>query len=324
MAKIFYVVEKAEDYITAHFFKTEKEALTYGIAEFPDFDMFDEPMEDSENGVYLHGDSIDFKKGILFSFEEGLSYVQAMDEDEAREYSNDLGEEGATIFFDKFTKGMYGYLGNGADGKGRKWDWDGGRFNESKIQNTRKLKFVKLFEEFINTSGFLKIFIGHAYDRQQEQYAKKFAKTRSEKELSFMKSLECAKTPNKAFKKQLKKVEEMISWHETEIKKQGIVIKKAIKDSKEFKKDPNTKKAMAMAEELSQNIGSDGVGRPSKIKYGYDYEWKTWDLTSSDELAGDKFVADIFKEWEAESAKAEKMDDQFWKYTETLELASYS
>ena len=133
MAKIFYVVEKADDYISAHFFKTEKEALTYGIAEFPDFDMFDEPMEDDENEVWLHGDSIDFKKGILFSFEEGESHVQSMDEDEAREYSDDLGGDGATIFFDKFTKGMYGYLGNGADGKGRKWDWDGMRFNESLV-----------------------------------------------------------------------------------------------------------------------------------------------------------------------------------------------
>ena len=141
MAKIFYVVEKADDYISAHFFKTEKEALTYGIAEFPDFDMFDEPMEDDENGVWLHGDSIDFKKGILFSFEEGESHVQSMDEDEAREYSDDLGGDGATIFFDKFTKGMYGYLGNGADGKGRKWDWDGMRFNESLV--TEKFNFSK-------------------------------------------------------------------------------------------------------------------------------------------------------------------------------------
>ena len=141
MAKIFYVVEKADDYISAHFFKTEKEALTYGIAEFPDFDMFDEPMEDDENGVWLHGDSIDFKKGILFSFEEGESHVQSMDEDEAREYSDDLGGDGATIFFDKFTKGMYGYLGNGADGKGRKWDWDGMRFNEPLV--TEKFNFSK-------------------------------------------------------------------------------------------------------------------------------------------------------------------------------------
>ena len=150
MAKIFYVVEKAGDYTQCNFFKTEKEALAYGIAEFPDFDMYDEPMEDVEDDAWFHGDKLDFQKGILFSFEEGSAYVQAMDEDEAREYSNDLGEEGATIFFDKFTKGMYGYLGNGADGEGWKWDWDGGSFNESKIQNTFKHKHVKLFEEFIN------------------------------------------------------------------------------------------------------------------------------------------------------------------------------
>tara|TARA_B110000208_G_C11576461_1_gene360851 strand:- start:83 stop:709 length:627 start_codon:yes stop_codon:yes gene_type:complete len=174
------------------------------------------------------------------------------------------------------------------------------------------------------TGGFLKTFIGRVEYAYSAEYAIKFAKTESEKELSFMKSLECAKNPNKAFKSALKEVEKMISWHEREIKKQGIEIKKAIKDSEELKKDPNTKKAMAMAEELSQNIGIDGAGKPSKIKYRYTYEWKAWDLTPSDKLACDKFIADIFKEWEAEAAKAEKMDAKFWKYVDTIELASYN
>jgi len=149
MAKIFYVVEKAGDYTQCNFFKTEKEALAYGISEFPDFDMFDEPREDLEDDAWFHGDKLEFKKGILFSFEEGSAYVEAYDEDEAREYcSDDIMSDGAAIFFDGFTKGMYGYLGNGADGKGRKWDWDGGRFNESKITKTT-LKHVKLFEAFV-------------------------------------------------------------------------------------------------------------------------------------------------------------------------------
>jgi hypothetical protein len=63
--------------------------------------------------------------------------------------------DGAAIFFDGFTKGMYGYLGNGADGKGRKWDWDGGRFNESKITKTT-MKHVKLFEAFVNEAVNIK------------------------------------------------------------------------------------------------------------------------------------------------------------------------
>lgn len=142
MAKIFYVVEKGGDYAQVNFFKTEKEALTYGIAEFPDFDMFDEPMEDDENEVWLHGDKLDFKKGILFSFEEGEAYIQPMDEDEARTYCND--ENSSAIFFDGFKKGMYGYLGSAADGKGYKWDWDGYDINES--------KYVPTFEQFIKES----------------------------------------------------------------------------------------------------------------------------------------------------------------------------
>ena len=168
MAKIFYVVERHADYAKVDFFKTEKEALTYGIAEFPDFDMFDEPMEDDENEVWLHGDSLTFKKGILLSHEEGDVYVQAMDEDAAREYVVEDLEEAAAIFFDGFTRGMYGYLGNGADGKGIKWDWDGDDINESN-KNILKMKNIKTFEAFttekattetvteaINASGYIK------------------------------------------------------------------------------------------------------------------------------------------------------------------------
>ena len=192
------------------------------------------------------------------------------------------------------------------------------------------MKHLQLFEAFVasqklnEASGFIDISAGNAYRAYMEEYAWKFSKTRSEKELSFMKSLECAKTPNKAFKGQLKEVEKMISWHEREIKKQGIEIKKRIIDFKEFKKDPNFKEAMDMVEELSQNIGINGAGKPSKIKYRYTYEWTDWDLTPSDELACDKFIADIFKEWEAESAKAKKMHAKFSEYVDTIELASYN
>ena len=74
MAKIFYVRERSGDYTQINFFKTEKEALEYGISEWPDFDMFgDEEDEDDaydeDNDAWWVGDSIDIKKGVLFSFE---------------------------------------------------------------------------------------------------------------------------------------------------------------------------------------------------------------------------------------------------------------
>ena len=137
MAKIFYVREKSDDYAQINFFKTEKEALAYGISEWSSFDMFGDPDDeedsyDEDNDVWFEGDSINTKSGILFSFEEGSVYLQAMDEADARQYVQDeVGEYGAAIFFEGFKKGMYGYLGNGADGKHYKWDWDGMDINES-------------------------------------------------------------------------------------------------------------------------------------------------------------------------------------------------
>jgi len=134
MAKIFYVKENTPDYAQCHFFKTEKEALEYGISQLPQFDMFGEPANDEEadGEEWYTGASLTFKKGILFSQEQGSVYVQAMDEDAAREYVvEDAGEYGAAMFFDGFKKGMYGYLGNGVDGRGFKWDWDGDDINEN-------------------------------------------------------------------------------------------------------------------------------------------------------------------------------------------------
>ena len=74
MAKIFYVTEKTNDYTQAHFFKTEKEALAYGISEWSDFDMFGDPDSeedsyDEDNDTWFEGDFINTPSGILFSFE---------------------------------------------------------------------------------------------------------------------------------------------------------------------------------------------------------------------------------------------------------------
>ena len=147
MAKIFYVTEKTPDFTLAHFFKTEKEALAYGISEWSDFDMFGDPDSeddsyDKDNDVWFEGDWINTPSGILFSFEEGRAYLQSSDDEEARKYvKKEVGSDGAAIFFDKFKKGMYGYLGNGADGKGFKWEWDGDEINESLV--TEKFNFSK-------------------------------------------------------------------------------------------------------------------------------------------------------------------------------------
>ena len=153
MAKIFYVTEKTDDYTQAHFFKTEKEALAYGISEWSDFDMFGDPDSeddsyDEDNDTWFEGESITTPSGILFSFEDGRAYLQSSDDDEARKYvKKEVGSDGAAIFFEKFRKGMFGYLGNGADGKGFKWEWDGDEINESESGRN-----VPTFEEFTNTA----------------------------------------------------------------------------------------------------------------------------------------------------------------------------
>jgi hypothetical protein len=152
MAKVFYVVENAPDYSQVNFFKTEKEALEYGISQLPQFDMYGDPMNDEEadGEEWYTGDSLTFKKGILYTVEDGDVEVRAMDEDDAREYVTGLDDESyVAMFFDGFTKGMYGYQGTAADGKGYKWDWDGYDINES--TSTGRLKHVKLFEQFTKT-----------------------------------------------------------------------------------------------------------------------------------------------------------------------------
>lgn len=148
MAKVFYVVERADDYVQANFFKTEKEALAYGISEFPDFDMFDEPMEDEDNGGWYTGDKLEFKEGVLFMFHEADWSIEAIDEAAAREEVGETENFGA-IYFDGFKKGTYGYLGNGADGKGYKWSADDDGISESeKTKIEYKMKNIKTFEAF--------------------------------------------------------------------------------------------------------------------------------------------------------------------------------
>lgn len=148
MAKIFYVVENAPDYSQVNFFKTEKEALEYGISQLPQFDMYDDPMNDEEadGEEFYHGDSLTFKKGILYTVEDGEVEIEAIDEDAAREKAEGLDEYAVAIFFDGFKKGMYGYQGRAADGKGYKWDWDGYSINESFKSN------VPTFNQFIKES----------------------------------------------------------------------------------------------------------------------------------------------------------------------------
>ena len=141
MARIFYVVEVHGDYTQANFFKTDKEALAYGIGEFPDFDMYDEPMEDEENEVWISGDKLEFKKGFLFSSENGHWTIDEADDASAKKEVEGFDEGFSAIYFDGFKKGAYGYLGNGIEGKGYKWSADDDGIDESK-------RSIPTFEEF--------------------------------------------------------------------------------------------------------------------------------------------------------------------------------
>lgn len=152
MAKVYYVVENAPDYSQVNFYKTEKEALEFGLSQIPNFEMGEEPMNDEENDgeEWFHGAELTFDKGILYTVADGEVEVEAIDEDAAREKCLE-NEDAVAIFFDGFTKGMYGYQGRDADGKGYKWDWDGFDINESNTSSIKhKIKHVQLFEQFIN------------------------------------------------------------------------------------------------------------------------------------------------------------------------------
>jgi hypothetical protein len=156
MAKVYYIVENAPDYSQVNFYKTEKEALEYGLSQIPNFEMGEEPMNDEENDgeEFFHGDELTFKKGILYTVDYGEVEVEAIDEDDAREKVQQ-NEDAVAIFFDGFTKGMYGYQGTAADGKGYKWDWDGHDINESNTSSTKhKMKHVHLFEQFVNEKAY--------------------------------------------------------------------------------------------------------------------------------------------------------------------------
>lgn len=154
MAKVYYVAENAPDYSRVNFYKTEKEALKFGLSQIPNFEMGEEPMNDEENDgeEWFHGAELTFDKGILYIVDNGDVTVEAIDEDAAREKAQELEDNGVAIFFDGFTNGMYGYQGTAADGKGYKWDWDGYDINESSTSSTKhEMKHIKLFEQFSKT-----------------------------------------------------------------------------------------------------------------------------------------------------------------------------
>ena len=155
MARIFYVSEKNRDseYTQINFFKTEKEALRYGISQWPDFDMFGDPdsKEDSydeDNDTWWEGESIELRgDGLLMSWEEDRVYLQSADDEEARKFvkSSKHWKRGSAIFFDSFKRGMYGILGNRTiEGKGYTWTFENGKVNESYTE----MKHLQSFKEY--------------------------------------------------------------------------------------------------------------------------------------------------------------------------------
>lgn len=180
MAKVYYVVENGPDYSQVSFYKTEKEALEFGLSKIPNFEMGEEPMNDEENDGddFFHGDELTFNKGILYTVESGEVTIEAMDEDDAREQVQQ-NEDAVAIFFDGFQKGMYGYQGRGADGKGYKWDWDGSDINESNASSTnRKMKHIKLFEQFVKEAK-MDLFPGYNNGLEANEYEKQLRKALS-------------------------------------------------------------------------------------------------------------------------------------------------
>ena len=147
MAKVFYVINHNEGEGGVDFFKTEKEALAYGKKQFEQFEIGKE-VKDEDDTTYI-GDSLTFKKGILFSIESAGVKLQAMEDADAREYSLDLEDDGSTVFFEGFVKGMYCILGREVTGKGIKWDFTGDDINENEVKSS--FKYMQTFESFTRT-----------------------------------------------------------------------------------------------------------------------------------------------------------------------------
>jgi len=158
--KIFYIIENASDYVQANFFKTEKEAISYGESKVDGFDITDE-NEGEDDEVYFGG-PLNFKKGFLLSLEYGEGVVIPMDDQEAREYvEEELQDEGMAMYFDGFKKGAYGYIEDEDRYDGKHWSWywnmddilEGLSVDESK-NKIHKMKHVKMFEQFVNEKKY--------------------------------------------------------------------------------------------------------------------------------------------------------------------------
>ena len=149
MSKVFYVINHNEGEGGVDFFKTEKEALAYGKEHFEQFEMGKE-VEDEEDGWVYTGDALTFKKGILFSYEEDGTKLQAIEDADARQYAEDLEEMGSAVFFEGFVKGMYCFLGRDVKGKGMKWNYDGDGINENEVKSS--FKHMHTFESFTNNT----------------------------------------------------------------------------------------------------------------------------------------------------------------------------
>ena len=153
MAKVFYVVDYNEGEGGVDFFKTENEAIAYGKEQSDDFQMSNDLEGKDGSGTY--GGMLTFKKGILFSYEESGTKIQAIEDADARKYALDLEDEfGSAVFFEGFKKGNYCYLSGGADGQGIKWSFTGDGIDESVSNST--LRHVPTFEQF-NSSDFLEM-----------------------------------------------------------------------------------------------------------------------------------------------------------------------
>jgi hypothetical protein len=148
MAKVFYVINHNEGEGGVDFFKTEKEALAYGKEQSEQFELGKEV--ENENGTVYTGDVLTFKKGILFSYEEDGTKLQAIEDADARQYVEALEDMGSAVFFEGFVKGMYCFLGRDVQGKGMKWNYLGDGINENEIKSS--FKHMHTFESFVNTT----------------------------------------------------------------------------------------------------------------------------------------------------------------------------
>ena len=146
--KIFYVIQQTPDYVQGWFFNNKRKAIEKGMEEVADFtfgqDMINQDHFGDDTDYYSGVE--DVKEGFLFYLEDGEWQIRSEAEATAKEQVAEL----SGAYFPAKLKGGYAecYCSDSVTSTNSKWEFEYGEIYETKTT----MKYVKLFEQFINES----------------------------------------------------------------------------------------------------------------------------------------------------------------------------